>query len=483
MRAARPFIAAVVTGAAIRAGYLWWMGLPLFDPWRHLELLSNLRAGKGFTLFEQQPYVWYAPLWYRIAAFLPESIDAAWVAGLFSAAAVALLALWLGASEDAALRKGAPWAAFCAAGFGPLVAFTCHYGAEAFALACLLAALAVWARSRGWLPALGAGLLFGVAVSARLSLAFDAFLFLPVLRGPRRAAALAAGAAFPLGLHWLRNYLVLSSQDWVFLWDGLAVRTARFNPLTTFFLQGHPDLAEGLRRLHAQLVPWPEWIVDAKGVRFDLIAFMALALAATIAARRWALLLAAGTTLAYLLVGDRTHSGNFFRLYVGLFPVFCAAFGLVAARFWERPRGRWLAPAVPAAVLLAGLRFLKPDPMYPVEMVTPPAEALPRDAYMVSCGMYQPESLMWRYPGKRFIGLPLLPADFADFHASFPGYRAVIWHAPSVQQELGGALVTDAGFVIVRDVTNEYERRYGILEERGLAAETAPDRSANPPQN
>ena len=36
------------------------------------------------------------------------------------------------------------------AGFGPLVAFTCHYGPEGFALALMLASLLLASRGQGW---------------------------------------------------------------------------------------------------------------------------------------------------------------------------------------------------------------------------------------------------------------------------------------------------------------------------------------------
>lgn len=63
-------IAFLAIGVGLRLLFLGVQGLPRFDPWRHLLLVENLRAGRGFTLF----------------------------AGLFMAAS------------------------------GPLVTFTCHYG-------------------------------------------------------------------------------------------------------------------------------------------------------------------------------------------------------------------------------------------------------------------------------------------------------------------------------------------------------------------
>ena len=55
MQSVRPFLVAVSLAAAVQIGYLLRMDLPVFDPWRHLLVIANLRAGKGFTVFDGQP--------------------------------------------------------------------------------------------------------------------------------------------------------------------------------------------------------------------------------------------------------------------------------------------------------------------------------------------------------------------------------------------------------------------------------------------
>src|SRR4029450_3606701 len=85
----------LLIAAALRAGYTAVQGLPNADPWRHLLLLENLRAGRGFTLFDGQPYIWYSPVWYWLAALAGPPEAARWIAAACSALAVPLFALWV----------------------------------------------------------------------------------------------------------------------------------------------------------------------------------------------------------------------------------------------------------------------------------------------------------------------------------------------------------------------------------------------------
>ena len=55
---------ATLAAVALRVAYLLALEFPTFDPWRHLQLVQNLRDGVGFTLFDGQPYIWYQPPWY-----------------------------------------------------------------------------------------------------------------------------------------------------------------------------------------------------------------------------------------------------------------------------------------------------------------------------------------------------------------------------------------------------------------------------------
>ena len=451
----------LAVAAMVRMAFLLRMELPVFDPWRHLKLLQNLRAGRGFTLFDSQPYLWYVPLWYRLCAALPRWVQPQWVAAWLSVISVALAYLWARRLHDpndrSALHVGCMMAAF-----GPQVAFTCHYGAESFALTCMLAALWVTAAAPDVSAAVAGGALFGTAVCARLSLAFNVFLFFPVLRKGGSWVAFVGGAAAPLGLTWLRNHRVIASHPYVFLWDGLATPASGFHWLSTLVLPLHADVQEGLRTLHQGISPAPEWLQ-----KWDLAAFMVLGVVCLFLSRRLSLILAGVSTLTYFLILDRSRSSNFFRLYLGLFPVLFAAIALTAER---GRRLRW-GPALPWALTLlvvaCGVRFLEPLRMYPLEMVTPPPELLTEDAYMVTSGFYNPESLLYRFPDKRFIGMPLRPEEFEDFHRRFPQYELVLRRDfYNVQGDLDRYLVEGGGYEVVREATNPYGVRYAVLAPR-----------------
>lgn len=462
---AKPILALgaiVVAGAFLRGLYLWRLDLPVYDPWRHLLLVDHLRAGDGFSLFEGQPYIWYSPVWYRLCALLPAAVPIAWVSALFSLACVPLVWTWLRASSDEATRRAAPYAATLMALFGPAIDFTCHYGAEAFALALLLAALALHEGSRRALRAFVAGVLYGVSVCARTSFAFDGLLFLSVFRSLASGAAFVAGASLPLLATSWRNHAVIRDHAWLFTWDGLATRTSDFGIVSTLVPQMHPAIQEGLRRLHEQVVPVPEWILDAGGrVAWGPLGFMVLSAVCLALSRKARLGLAGAATVAYLLVLDTTMSANFFRIYLVVFPVLFAAVGLAAHR--SSRRIGWASWGIVGVVLLCGAGALTPPAMYPIEMVTAPPELLTEDAYMVNSTLFHPESLMYRYPGKRFIGMPIDPAQFESFRKSFPEFRTVLWHDFSVQDDLFHYLTGEGGYVAERQASNEYGREYIVL--------------------
>jgi len=463
----RPLAVALLLGAAARAAYLALTDLPRFDPWRHLKLVENIRAGRGFTLFDGQPYIWHHPLWYRLCAALPEGVGGQWLAGALSAITVALVWRWV-----RALQPASPWAAaaaaLMAALYGPLVSFSCHLGPESFAL-CLVFAALLWACLRpGIAAAAGAGALFGLAVAVRVNFAFNALLFLPFLTTRRRVLGWTAGAALPLAAAWWRNHQVIASHPWVFTWDGLATRSADFNPLSTLVIQAHPAVREGLARLHARLVPVPVWFRGPDGISWGPLLFLLLAAACLIACRRRELALSGFAAAGVFLLLDRSFSANFFRVWLGVFPVLIAAVALAADRLRSSGGRHGRVPAIVAggmvaAVIACGTGELLPQPMYPIEAVTPPPELLTEDAYLVNSGFYHPESLAWRFPGKRFIGLPLAPREIDGFLEAFPGYRSVLWHAAGVQDEVARHLVEGKGYTVARKGANSAGLGYRVL--------------------
>jgi len=448
---------------AVRAAFVSLTDVPPFDPWRHLALIRNLREGAGFTLFGGQPYLWYGPAWYVLCAALPAAVGPQWVAAAFSALAVPLVYLLLRRGGGANRSAGLVGAGLAALG-GPWVAYTCHYGPEGLALFLALAALLVALDGRGGRPAaLAAGLAFGAALVLRTNLAFLCPLFLPAFRSPGRAGALIGGGVVPLLATWWRNHAIIGAHEYVFTWDGLATPSAGFNPLSTLIVQLHPDVGAGLRRLHELIIPVPEWIRRPDGIAWHLILFMLCGVAGLVLARRFTLLLSAGLALGYFLLLDRSLSAHFFRIYLPLFPLFCLALGEAAGAGAPRRRtGRVLA----ALLLLAGLPLLRPSSSPGLGVATPPEELLVEDAFMVNSGFYHPESLVWRFPDKRFVGMPLGPEEFERFRALHPDYRAILWHDFSVQDDLAQYLKTSGNYEVVRSGLNAAGRRYTVILPR-----------------
>jgi hypothetical protein len=454
---------------AVRVVFVLRMDLPSIDPWRHLVLVRNLREGLGFTLFAGQPYLWYNPGWHQLLAALPAALPLTTLPVVLSALCVVPVYLVLRRCSSA--PAGAPTTLPAACGAllialsGPVVQFTCHFGAEAFALLLALTAVALAGRRGGWAGGLLAGLLFGVALTARLNFLFLGVLLLPALRDPRRAVALAAGAVLPLAAVWWRNHGIIAEHRFLFTWDGLATRTADFGPVSTLFLQSHPAIQEGLRRLHEQIVPVPNWIRDAGGLHVGTMLFMAGGVLALLASRRPLLILAGLLPLGYFLLFDRTLSSNFFRIDLPVFPVFFLAAAAVAGDLARRRpgSGRWAAAALVAWFTVTGGRLLEPPPRTPLELVTPPAELLTGSRYLVNSTFYHPESLLYAFPDREFVGLPLDPDQFAAFQEEFPDYRTVLWHSVSVQDELLESLQQQWGYRVTAQARNRYGRLYSVL--------------------
>jgi hypothetical protein len=159
-------------------------------------------------------------------------------------------------------------------------------------------------------------------------------------------------------------------------------------------------------------------------------------------------------------------SSHFFRIYLAAFPALfigVAAFA-GASGPWSRRGPRWLGWALVGAMLIAGVSYLRPPSMYPLDMVTAPPELLVDEAYMVNSGFYHPSSLIYRYPEKRFIGMPLGPERFEEFRAIHADYPAILWHEFSVQDELRTYLLGPGGYTVVREGANAYGRRFQVLE-------------------
>ena len=452
-----------LVGLVARLAYLAVLDVAPYDPWRHLQLLDNLRAGLGFTLFDGQPYLWYSPVWHVLLAALPEVFRPDWVATLLSALAVPLFYGFVRAAEN---RRVALTGALILALCGPVVRFTCHYGPEALALSLTLGALWLFRARLELVWAVFAGLLYGTALIAQMNFLFVAPMFVPGLRTPTRGLAFGAGAFVPLALTWWRNHSIISAHDWVFTWDGLATRSADFTPLSTLIVQLHPAIKEGLRRLHEMIVPVPEWTLS-----WWLIVFVVLGGLAGLAARRlWVGLTIVGT-LFYFLVLDNGMSSNFFRIYLVLFPAFAYCMALAGERI---TRSRAAGPLLAAAFVLAGGPMFRPPQMLPLGVTAPPEGLLEDELYLVNSGFYHPESLMRVYPDRHFIGLPIDAGQLEEFLGDYPQARKVLWRSfSSVQDDIKEALLVRPGTTLVRTELNDSRMRYTVLafSEAGDAEE------------
>jgi hypothetical protein len=443
-------------GALSRMVYLFRMVLPDADPWRHLQLVENIRAGLGFTLFDGQPYFWYSPVWYQLIALLPASIPLAWPATLLSALCVPLFYLILRQDEGEASQRIAAIGALLMAAFGPLVVFTCHYGQEAFALTLVLGALLLSLRAERDSRHLIAGLLLGVALICRMNFIFAVFLFPTSIKSPRRAAGFLGGLSLPLLWTWWRNHGIIGSYPHVFSWDGLAIRSADFTTLSTLFIQRHPSIQEGLRRLHEMIVPQPQWLSGPDGIHYGLIVFMLVGVLALIFCKRLPWILAGGATLGYLLLLDRTLSSHFFRVFLPVFPVFFMALAVAATRLKGKRLGAisWPGSVLVILVLLSGGQYLMGSPMVTLEMVTPPAELISAEAYFVNSGFYHPESLIQRYPDTQFLGLPLDPAEFPEFQQLHPEINTIVWRRAFDIQDALEQQLPEFGYVLEKSMLN-----------------------------
>lgn len=458
-----PFALLGVAGV-LRAGYLGVMELPASDPWRHMAVVRNLRAGLGLTLYDGQPFIWYAPGWHHLLAAMPSALPLASLAACFSALSVLpLYAIARGLDREG--RAVGAVAALLFAMCAPVVAFSCHFGPEALALCLSLCGVALAGRSGRSVVWLLAGLLFGCALTMRINFVFLGLLFLVFLRRPAQAFAVVAGAALPVALLWLRNRACIEQYPFVFTWDGMASKSSEYNAVSSLLLVSHPDVSAALRELHSRMLPDPEWIRGVDGIAWGPLLFMLSGAGCVLLSGNLGVLLAGSATMAYLLLFDTTHSSNFFRLYLPIFPVFSIAVALVCVRLWRGATRLRRAAAVVlvAGSVAAGAEYLIPYDVPPVEVVTPPTGLLQEAGYVVNSGFYQPESLIYRYPEKRFIGLPRDPRYLEAFRRAYPQYEYVLWHHSfSVQQAMFQALIA-SGAKTLRVGRNEAGHRYTVL--------------------
>ena len=458
----------VVLASILRYVYVAGTNLSEFDPWRHLQLLKNIRNGVGFTLFDGQPYIWYNEIWYYLAGMFVAAEKVQWVSCWISALSVVLFFLFLLRTEKSltpAVAGGLMMAAF-----GPMIAFTCTYGSESFALFLMLFSFLLSTYRTRFSTLFVSGIFFGLALVSRINFLFNCIILIPILKNRRNCLIFFSGVTAILLFAWWRNYLVISHHAYLFTWDGLATKREGYGALSTLIPQLHPAVAEATRALYKQIAPIPSYLYYRGQIAWGTIFFMTLGVVCILISKRLSLMIAGLLPLVYFTFFDKTLSTNFFRHYLAIFPPFFIGIAVAADRIGQNKRillghFSFICLALVGAVILSGIRYMKPQPMIRLEHVTPPPTLLTKEYYMVNSGFYHPESLVYRYPDKKFIGMPLDPGEFDEFLHYYPKYTSIIWHLEfSVQDELLRYLTDSGKYRVVNAARNKGGVQYLLLE-------------------
>jgi len=459
----------IILAATLRYRFASGVTVSEFDPWRHLALIDNIRTGAGFTLFDRQPYIWYNSIWYHLAAMFGPGANAAWLSALLSIVSLVVFFLFLLKTEQSfvtALAGG-----LMVAAYGPLVTFTGGYGSESFALLLVLLACLLATYQAKRMAVIAAGVLFGIALVSRINFVFTCFLLLPLLtdRKSRLLFLVAAGAVVTAG--WWHNHVIISTHPFLFTWDGLATRGTDYNLFSTLVPQLQPAVAAATRSLYGQVASLPFDFFSRGPAAWGNVVFLALGAGCVLASGRPWLIAATLAPLAWFGLFDTTLSTNFFRHYLAVFPplfvgiaVFCGRMQSAVGERGGIARHSW--PLLVLVVVMAGLPYLQPLPMPALETMTPPPEVMTAEYYMVNSGIYHPENLIRRYPGKRFIGMPLDPSQFEEFSRHYPQYTTILWHRQFSVQDALYRYLTDSGrYRVTAGAASQSGLNYLILEK------------------
>jgi len=462
-------ISLIALAAIMRCVFVHIMDIAAYDPWRHLQLLKNIRNGDGFTLFNGQPYIWYSPLWYYVASFFDPWVKVQWVSCLASLLSVPIFFLFLLKTEKSLMP--AVVGGVLMAAFGPMIAFTCTYGSESFALLLMLSALLLCAHKSHFVAVLIGGILFGTVLICRMNFLFNFLIFIPILKSRRNLAVFLSGAMLILCLVWWRNHLVINSYDYIFTWDGLATKSEDYSIMSTLVPQMHPAVIEATRTLYESIAPIPQWLYSGGEIAWGTILFVLLGSASLVYTRRPYLIAAGLLPMIYFNLFDRTLSSNFFRHYVALFPLFFIGIALAVKQILHdqkalSPYSYPISISVVMLVVLSGISFMKPLKIPVIECVIPPSDMLTEEHYMVNSGFYHPESLIYSYPDKKFIGMPFYPEQFDDFSRCYPQYNSIICHIDfNVQKDLLKHLIDSGKYRVDGAGRNKYGVKYLLLKK------------------
>jgi len=464
----------IILAALLRYRFLAKLTVSEFDPWRHLTLIDNIRSGAGFTLFDGQPYIWYNSIWYHLAAAFGPADKAAWLSAALAMLSLIVFFLFLLRSERSfvpALAGGLLLAAY-----GPLITFTGGYGSESLALLLVLLACLLATCRQSRTAVVAAGILFGMALLSRINFLFTVFLLLPLLTGRRSRILFLLAASLVIMSGWLHNQAVIGSHPYLFTWDGMATRSRDYTLFSTLVPQLHATVAAATRTLYEQVAPLPFDFFSRGPAAWGNVVFLLLGTGCVLATARIGLIAATLAPLVWFGLCDTTLSTNFFRHYLAIFPPLFIGIAIVCGRIRlaTRDRGRLVRfswTLVPLAAIISGLPYLQPQPMPSLEALTPPPQLLSGEYYMVNSGLYHPESLIRRYPGKHFIGMPLDPARFEEFARDYPHYTTIVWHRQfSVQDALLRYLTDSGGYRVVARASSQAGLEYLILERNSASA-------------
>jgi hypothetical protein len=451
----------------LRFIYTHTAGLPFADPWRHMTLVRNIRNGLGFTLFDGQPYIWYSPLWYYLVASVAEPENIKWVSTIIGGFTAPLFSLFLfrytKGSLTAAIVGG-----LLMAGFGPVIVYSCQLGAEAFAMFLFVCALFIGSYQDKKLSSFFSGILFGLSVAARLQFSLAMFVFFSVVTNKIGRFFFIIGTSVPLLIHWIRNSIVINKYNFIFTWDGMATHRSEYNLISTLAVQLHPSVVKANRMLYEIIVPLPQWLFSDDRFRWEFIFFFVISFTCVLFSRNFFLFLSVCITVFYFLFFDETLSAHFLRNWIGLFPLLfigCAVY-LSSLSHKSVVFRRIYIPFLVAALLFCGIFELIPRMRIPpLEAVNPPEELLQDDYFMVNSGLYNPESLCYRYPSKSFIGMPFSPERFDEFQNHYPAYRLIVWRESfNIQHDLYEFLVNSGQYVEVSRKKNVYGLEYLLLK-------------------
>ncbi len=460
----------IVLALILRYMFVAKMAPSGFDPWRHLQLLKNIQDGAGFTLFDGQPYIWYDQVWYYFVSMLGPSVKLQWVSCATSVLSVGLFFLFLLKTEKSLSTAVAGGLMMTA--FAPMITYTCTYGSESFAIALMLSAFLLSTYRTRTFVVFISGLLFGMALAARINFLFNCIILIPILKNRRNYLIFLSGVMIILGFAWWRHYLVISNYAYIFTWDGLATKSSDYNIISILVPQLQSAVAEGNRALHTKIAPFPQWFYSQGQIAWGTTLFIIFGAICLMITKRLTLILAGLLPLVHFIFFDKTLSTNAFRLYLAIFPVFFIGFAVVAERIKQKANSPfsfssviWIFVII--MVIFSGYKYFRPKSILNLENVTPPLKMLTKKHYMVNSGLYHPETLIYRYPDKKFIGMPLYPEQFDDFSRHYPEYTSIIWHQQfSVQDDLLRYLVKSGKYRIVNVGRNKANIKYLSLEKQ-----------------